>query len=220
MKYTVLLSLLILLAGCGGEPETKSDTGPTYDMKLAKAAAEKITGSYMKELKGALMSAMNEGGAVNAIEVCNVAAPKIAEANATEHWTIERVSTQYRNPANKPSENEVAVLAKFLDTTDQENDYYAVWDMDDSGKTTFVYYKVIKTAPMCLNCHGPQDQLAEGVADKVAELYPEDKAIGYEAGEVRGMFVVTMDWPEAEEAARMLVSSDGAEPSQDTAAAH
>ena len=47
--------------------------------------------------------------------------------------------------------------------------------------------------PLCLNCHGVE--LAPDVAGRIAELYPEDRATGFEAGELRGVFWV--EFPEA-----------------------
>ena len=40
--------------------------------------------------------------------------------------------------------------------------------------------------PLCLTCHG--SELAPGVAEQISELYPEDHAIGFEAGDLRGVF--------------------------------
>jgi hypothetical protein len=49
--------------------------------------------------------------------------------------------------------------------------------------------KAIPTGGLCLQCHGKA--LAPPVAEKLAELYPGDKATGYEQGDLRGAFVIT-----------------------------
>jgi hypothetical protein len=40
--------------------------------------------------------------------------------------------------------------------------------------------------PVCLTCHGPKDTVAVSVRERLAALYPEDAALGYTAGELRG----------------------------------
>ena len=52
--------------------------------------------------------------------------------------------------------------------------------------------KAIVTQPLCTVCHGRN--LAEEVAGILGDAYPHDRATGYEAGELRGAFVVV--WPE------------------------
>jgi hypothetical protein len=51
---------------------------------------------------------------------------------------------------------------------------------------------------MCLQCHGAN--IAPPVAAKLAELYPEDQATGFAAGDFRGLFWVELD-PRAEASA-------------------
>jgi hypothetical protein len=48
------------------------------------------------------------------------------------------------------------------------------------------YVEPIMLQPLCLTCHG--SELAPGVAEQISELYPEDHAIGFEAGDLRGVF--------------------------------
>jgi len=56
--------------------------------------------SMLKELGGKLQSAMAEGGAINAIGVCNLQAPEIANRVSTENQVnLSRVGTRARNPA-------------------------------------------------------------------------------------------------------------------------
>ena len=53
-----------------------------------------------------------------------------------------------------------------------------------------VYYKPIKTAmPACLNCHGtPGSDIAPATLEKIQELYPNDKATGYNLNDFRGLW--------------------------------
>ena len=51
--------------------------------------------------------------------------------------------------------------------------------------------KAIPTAAVCLKCHGTE--LTADVVDALNNAYPEDKATGYQEGDIRGAFVVVKD---------------------------
>ena len=47
---------------------------------------------------------------------------------------------------------------------------------------------------MCLTCHGkPGETIPTNLAKKIEELYPDDKAINFEAGQPRGMWEITFN---------------------------
>ena len=50
------------------------------------------------------------------------------------------------------------------------------------------YVEPIVTQPMCIACHG--ETLSPAVADAIGRLYPEDRATGFAAGDLRGVFWV------------------------------
>ena len=52
--------------------------------------------------------------------------------------------------------------------------------------------KPIAVAPPCLACHGATEQLSEEVQTYLTEHYPNDQAVGYAVGDLRGVF-----WAEA-----------------------
>jgi hypothetical protein len=47
---------------------------------------------------------------------------------------------------------------------------------------------------LCLTCHG--ENLSDSISSKLSELYPEDRAVGYRAGDLRGVFWVEFPAPE------------------------
>lgn len=210
MRVVVLLFSVIaaMLGGCGSdqaEPEAASVDNTVDNTVVLRQAAAKVVGEFQQDLKSELMAAMQEGGAVNAIEVCHVRAPEIAAAHSREGvWSIVRVTDQPRRPEHMASEHQLNVMANFADSAHAE-EMYTEWRTTEAGDSTFVYYQPIRIGGLCTNCHGTQDKLAEGVEAKLTGLYPQDQATGYEVGDLRGMFVVTMDWPEAKEEAEQLV---------------
>jgi len=176
----VLFSALLLSSAVASAESARPDR--------AHAAVQ----AFASALKGELMAAMQSGGPVAAIEVCKTRAPAIAETVSLEQDVeVYRVSLQNRNPENAPNDWQRAVLLQFEERKAAGEDPATLaWSdtVTTSGGDEFRFMKAIPTASLCLNCHG--QTLAPAVADKIAELYPEDQATGYREGDIRGAFVV------------------------------
>ncbi|MBF0130966.1 MAG: DUF3365 domain-containing protein [Magnetococcales bacterium] len=153
--------------------------------------SQKLTKTFMEQLKGHLVEAMKSGGPIQAIEACHLMAPQVtADLTKQSGWTIGRTSLKPRNQANTPDDWERVVLEDFekrIQTGEgpEKLEHHAI--VTENGKQVFRYMKAIMTAEKpCLTCHG--GDLDAGVAKKIAELYPNDQAKGYKAGTVRGAF--------------------------------
>jgi len=141
------------------------------------AKAMPLISQFAGALQGALGSAMSQGGPVAAIDVCSSKAPEISREVSSAELTIRRIGTRVRNPANRPTDAELAILQRLS----AEHPTY-----EAEGK----FYKAIFVQPLCLGCHGAKDALAPGVTDALAKKYPSDEAVGYAVGDLRGAFVV------------------------------
>lgn len=163
------------------------------DLELRAAESRAATQQFMQMLKSALRQAMETGGPVTAIEVCNKEAPVIAEKLSTQkQWAIARTSLKVRNPANAPDDWERKVLAEFEKRQAQGEDpkameYYQV--VKNDGEPVFRYMKAIPTAELCLTCHG--ERISPQISAKLNELYPKDQATGFRTGDIRGAFTIT-----------------------------
>lgn len=186
MVTTRILCALLLLVSTG---VSAADGGAQARREQARAAAAAFAGA----LKTELMASMQAGGPLAAIEVCNVRAPAIAESvSLREGVHLSRVSARNRNPGNAPNDWQAAVLALFESRLAGGADPANLeWDeLTDTGSgPEFRFMKAIPTAALCLQCHG--ENIAPDVAEKIAELYPGDKATGFREGDLRGAFVVT-----------------------------
>jgi len=156
-----------------------------------------------QQLKKELLSAMSDGDAVSAIKVCAQKASEMTSAHADGGWTIKRISNRNRNPNNRANFTETVLLAIFADAAGDRST--ETWTKSDSG-TTYQYFKPILTSSFCLKCHGDMQTLGPGVYTALKKLYPLDKATGYKAGELRGMFVVDAKWPEGRGYAEQLLT--------------
>jgi hypothetical protein len=160
----------------------------TAELEQAITATNEFAGA----LKSELMEAMQSGGPIEAIEVCNTQALTISEEVSQENnLTLSRVSLRNRNPGNAPNSWQAAVLINFENRHQAGEDTTALtWQgiaQTDSGRE-FRFMKAIPTGQLCLQCHGTA--LAPPVAEKLTELYPSDKATGFNVGDLRGAFVV------------------------------
>lgn len=160
------------------------------DLQQRADESRAIAMKFGKALKGELQKAMKSDGPVAAIDVCYQKAPAIAEQLSTETgWQVHRTSLKPRKQA--PDAWEIEVLKRFDERRAAGEDpktieFYEVTEVD--GKPAFRYMKALGTAPLCLTCHG-QD-IPEGVQAKLNTLYPNDQAVGYEAGQIRGAFTI------------------------------
>lgn len=166
------------------------------EMAQHKAEAKKITGAFFQELKGELVKGMKAGGPVTAIRVCNQLAPAIAKKHSNNSgWEVARTSLKLRNPRNAPDAWETGVLRQFEErrAKGEGPDTLAYAEVvEEGGDTYFRFMKGIVLPPMekmpCLKCHG--DNIDPKTAAAIKELYPQDQARGYKAGQVRGAFTL------------------------------
>jgi len=163
------------------------------DAATEKEKAMAATADFGKALKTELTGAMQSGGPLAAIEVCNTRAPGIAETVSLEQGVeVSRVSLKNRNPDNAPNDWQASVLRTFEERIEEGEDAGSLtWQktVEVDGQQEYRFMKAIPTGAVCLACHGKN--IDPAVTAKLAELYPEDKATGYSEGDLRGAFVVT-----------------------------
>ena len=163
------------------------------DLPERTEKARAVASDFGARLLAELQKAIAAGGPVNALGVCNTAAPSIAaEKSAAAQMTVGRTSLKLRQPENAPDDWELQQLRNF-EARKAAGESPAAIEVGEfvekDGKPVFRYMKAIPTAPLCLNCHSAQ--LAPEVAAKLQALYPEDRATGFALGDLRGAFTIT-----------------------------
>ena len=159
-----------------------------------------ISLGMLKELGQKLQGAMAEGGAVNAIGVCNTQAPEIAGRVSTQNQVkLSRVGTRARNPVmGVPNDWQAKALAQFdaaLARGEKPADIEFSETVETANGKEFHFAKPIVLQPMCVSCHGNPEQISPEVKAKLNELYPNDKAVGYQPGQLRGAVVLSRSTP-------------------------
>jgi hypothetical protein len=182
-KHVIAMAVCALVAGCATAPAPAPDEAR---VNAAREAAKTLGGALQKELKAAL----DAGGPVNAIGVCNEKAPEIAKAiSKQQNMDVGRTSLKLRNQGNVPDKWEKQVLEDFEKRKAAGEDPAKLERYEIVGKE-FRYMKAIAIpadAP-CLKCHG--EKLDEKVQAKLKDLYPSDKATGFKTGDLRGAFTI------------------------------
>jgi hypothetical protein len=196
-KSFYLMALLALMVFIGCQKQESLEDQPTAAEKqqveaVGRAAAAKLMGTLKGELTKAMQVSLSD-----AIQVCSGKALVLTEgiSDSVEKVTaIKRTSFKYRNLQNAPDEWEMKALKMFEEAAQKGEALPAsyVQKVEENGQTTFRYYQPMKIAPLCLNCHGDKNMLSEEVSAQLTNLYPEDKASGYQEGDFRGVIRVSV----------------------------
>lgn len=153
--------------------------------------AEEAIADFQQNLKIELMAAMGRGGPEAAIHICNEKAPEIALTLSEQHQIeLRRTSLSWRNPANEPSLEERTVLEDF---ERRKNRGAAISGLNAVLKTQdgLRYMKAIPMQGICAACHGLN--IEPKLYQTIKNYYPDDKAIGFADGDIRGAFSVLLE---------------------------
>jgi len=145
---------------------------------------------FMKDLKGILINQIQTNGILQAVSVCSDTAQVLTNNFGVERGVyIKRVSLKNRNVNNAPDDFEKIILNKF--TMMQQNNELNVEteyaEIVEEGEFKYLrYVKPILVQAECLNCHGSENEIMPEVKQLISQAYPDDKAVGYKIGDLRG----------------------------------
>ena len=139
-----------------------------------------------------LMGAIKKKGTKEAVTFCNERAYALTDSMAiVNHANIKRVSDKPRNQNNKANSVELAHIKTFKAMVANQEEVKPI--VEETGNRV-QFYMPITTNSMCLQCHGtPNKELKADTYKTIKGLYPNDKAIGYDVDEVRGIWSITFD---------------------------
>lgn len=202
MVGTLAVALAVALAGVAACDTDRADQEPALqpDQELdqeIEARVVELGGSaatvFAQTLAGRLLAELETGGTAHAIDFCAEEAEALADSVRRDlgpGWELKRTTLRPRNPVNEPDALERRALDRF----------HAAWDADEplehhvqrTAGGDFRYYRPLHIAPLCVQCHGPRDDLAQDVRRIIEERYPDDTAVGYSVGDLRGLVRVTV----------------------------
>ena len=195
-KLTIACFSLLLLTQCR-EGEKKADGAA----ESAPAAVEEATPNRAEAARGfaletqaalgkTLQAQIAERGTTGAIGFCNLNALPITDSVAKARGVkIRRITDRPRNQANLATAAEAWLMGRVRDSL-AKGVASGSLELAENGETH--YYFPIVTNNLCLQCHGVSGQdVPPEVGALIAELYPDDQAMGYGPNQLRGLWKVT-----------------------------
>ncbi|HMV43938.1 MAG TPA: DUF3365 domain-containing protein [Leptospiraceae bacterium] len=181
MKKIILVILSIFIFQV-----CKKNTNEKVFLEEAKETALQAKSELGKNLSNAIKSK----GTAEAIVFCNQKAiPLTIEMSEKAGMLLKRVSDKPRNIVNTANEEEKNIIDEFKTQLSKGEKLKPVLKETNVEK---IAYLPIETNAMCLQCHGSLEKdISKEVQQKLKELYPNDKAVGYSENQMRGMWVVS-----------------------------
>jgi len=191
MKYGMVYLALAsaALSGCGQPPTStamKKQTEATHEITelsdsqskqrdVAIAAKDKLFQSLLSELTASI----GANGVSKSIEICKTRAPELAKSIGDEFGLrIGRTSFKLRNAESKPPSWATTFVDEHI-----EKEVNVALDDDQLGVLL-----PIRLKESCIKCHGSKESVSPEVADAIAGHYPQDNAMGFSEGDLRGYF--------------------------------
>lgn len=195
-----MLLIAALIAGCNsGKRKLDNTAGNQSDLYYEYLSqGRRVVSLSFGALSAQLQQAIGERGTDHAIAFCNVhALPLTDSLSQAMNVSIGRTAVRYRNPENAPDQLDEHVMRHFEKQKLQFGMLPDTVVMNERG--AYIYMAPILTLPACLRCHGiPEAEIKPQTMDLVRSLYPDDKAIGFREGELRGMWKVRFGQQNAE----------------------
>ena len=124
--------------------------------------------------------------------VCAPVGKRAQELGQETGWTVQQLAEKYRNPAHEPDAEAQRLHDQFAETPEQTDTWIRTVRQNTEG---WRYARRIPVQPSCTACHGPKEERP----DFVKKGYPDDRAYGFEPGDLRGIYAVFVPDPAEQE---------------------
>jgi Protein of unknown function (DUF3365) len=194
-KWSYVFALVLSLAACMSCAKKKANV---EDVLVVEPIADSV---YLREgnriaartfdtLRSALLSAIGSQGIEGAFDFCNVKAYPLT-ATYADSVLLRRTSLRFRNPNNQPDSLELLVLTEMEELMNSKKmPMPKIVRRGSSGEVHF--FKPILLQSVCLNCHGaPGMQIQRTTLARIKQLYPNDLAVNFKEGDLRGAWHIT-----------------------------
>jgi hypothetical protein len=104
--------------------------------------------------------------------------------------SIKRASHKLRNSLNKATPDEEKIIKQFKSALLVKSQINPIVKLDNDGNPH--YYSSIIMQKKCLACHGTiGKEVTKNTDSLIKSLYPNDNALGFVEGELRGIWSIT-----------------------------
>jgi hypothetical protein len=190
MRSSIVLGIVFMVLLEIGFLQSAMGQRKSADMNQEEALTEarRLADELGDKIRGLLLQELGKGGPASAVRVCSEVAQEMTrEFNRRTGHHARRVSVKYRNPQNMPDRYEQRELERM--EAEKRQNHLAkehVEVVKERDVNVFRYVRPLTVVPVCLNCHGPIETMTPEVKRMLAERYPDDRATGFQVGDLRG----------------------------------
>lgn len=184
-----MLALSLMIISCQWKERKAREE--SKKMEAISVEGQEIVKTSFLKLSSHLGRAMQSGGVPEAIAYCNLQASPIIDSLSSAHGVkIQRLSLKNRNTANLATGLDSLVIEEYARAVGSGLQVRPFVQSAASGEYIF-YAPILVISPLCLACHGtPGGSVSQADYDLIRSKYPEDKAIGYAMGDLRGVWKI------------------------------
>ena len=163
-------------------------TGPAQDRPSAEALARVVQSveeldRLRSQLAGAFLAEGVQADGRTFEAVCKPVKLKAMSVAEEQGWQIRQLAVKYRNPDNEAGAEARTALGLMRERPELEG----LWSrIAREGRAGLLYQRRITVETACLACHGAESERPAFVK----ENYPADRAFGFAAGDLRGIYSV------------------------------
>lgn len=170
----------------------KNVTPEEAKRQVIQQKAMTVIAATFKTLSGRLGQAIQQGGVTAALDICSTQAIPLTEASGKKFGvTVARVSHKPRNLNNSANTEELGIIKNYVAALAKSQPIKPVV-LEKVGQAPIVYAPILLVMPVCLKCHGAvNSQIQPKDYAQIRKLYPQDQAVGFNMGELRGLWKVT-----------------------------
>ncbi|MGV0922628.1 Tll0287-like domain-containing protein [Empedobacter tilapiae] len=184
MKYILVSFILIVfIFSC-----SKTDKGIelTEEEKIESLKfGNEISNKAQKILLKNVASAIETGGTEYAIEFCNTKAISLTDSiSKTNQIRIQRLSDKNRNPNNAIKTDVDKIAWQRINQNEKE------FLLKGNNNEVYYYKPIILGVPACVKCHGSSVDIERNTQKNIKDKYPNDLAVNYKLGDLRGMWKI------------------------------
>lgn len=179
-RSLALLLTLTVLFGCSS-PDPSSPVPP--DPVEHSVTDVVTTVDMMRESLALTIDTSTTVDAQTFGRVCRPVGQRAQAFARPRGWTFQQLAAKNRNPSNALDEEAQQAYDTFASHPDRTEQWMRT---TRDGVEGWRYFRRITVQPSCMACHGAKEERPTFVKTG----YPEDRAHGFEPGDLRGVYSV------------------------------
>jgi hypothetical protein len=189
MKLTFFFALSLVLGSCVNVQYEESEYVPEpWNPLEEQVQIDDAILATQQLLVGKLTSHVDDENLDEAVHFCAKNAQTLTDSmSQVLGYNIRRISPRNRNEKNALNSSDELAFAHFEKSLNAGamSKYYV-----DENSAAY-YTPILLGMPLCLQCHGKPEERKADAYTLIEQYYPNDKAINYDLGALRGMWKVT-----------------------------